>query len=95
VSGFVGGAVAHQQQPRVVRPDLGLGHYRELARWRRAHLQVNVARQRAGQRAAPHLRPAGRRPPSLYLGHRTRTVARSGEERRGETENDLGFSAFG
>jgi hypothetical protein len=28
-SGLMGGAVAHRQQPRVVRPDLGLGHCRE------------------------------------------------------------------
>jgi hypothetical protein len=94
-SGFVGGAIAHRQQPRVVRSDLGLGHCREPARRRHAHLRVNVARRRAGQRAAPHLRPAGHRPPSLSLGRRARAVARSGEERRGEMENDLGFSVFG
>jgi hypothetical protein len=47
-SGLVGGTAAHQQQPRVVRPDLGLGHCRKPARRRRAHLQVNVARQLAG-----------------------------------------------
>jgi hypothetical protein len=44
-SDFVGGAITHRQQPRVVRPDLGLGHYREPARRRRAHLRVNVARR--------------------------------------------------
>jgi hypothetical protein len=47
-SGLVGGAVAHRQQPRVVRPDLGLGHCRKPARQRRAHLRVNVAHQQAG-----------------------------------------------
>jgi hypothetical protein len=54
-SGFVGGTVAHRQQPRVVRLDLGLGHCRESAQRRHAHIRVNVARRRAGQRAAPHL----------------------------------------
>jgi hypothetical protein len=44
-SGLVGGAAAHRQQPRVVCPDLGLEHCREPARWRRAHLRVNVARR--------------------------------------------------
>jgi hypothetical protein len=44
-SGLVGGAVAHRQQPRIVCPDLGLGHCRKPARWRRAHLWVNVARR--------------------------------------------------
>jgi hypothetical protein len=68
-SGLVGGAATHQQQRRVVRPDLGLGHCCEPARRRRAHLRVNV-------------------------GHRAHVVARSGEETRGETENDLGFLAF-
>jgi hypothetical protein len=46
-SGLVGGAAAHRQ-PRVVRSDLGLGHCRKPARRWHAHLQVNVARQRAG-----------------------------------------------
>jgi hypothetical protein len=94
-SGFVGGTIAHRQQPRVVRPYLGLGHCRESARRLHAHLQVNVARRLAGQRAVPHLRPAGRRPPSLSLDRHTRAVARLGEERRGEMENDLGFLTFG
>jgi hypothetical protein len=54
---------------------------------------VNVARRRAGQRAAPHLRPAGRRPPSLSLslGHDARAVCSLGRREAGETKNDLGF----
>jgi hypothetical protein len=52
----------------------GLGHCREPAQRRRAHLRVNVARRRAGQREAPHLRPAGRRPPSLSLDRLARTL---------------------
>jgi hypothetical protein len=47
-SGLVGGTTAHRQQPRVVCPDLGLGHCRKPARRQRANLRVNVACRRAG-----------------------------------------------
>jgi hypothetical protein len=85
-SGLVGGAAAHRQQPRVVCPDLDLGHYREPARRQRAHLRVNVTRRRAGQRAAPHLRSAGRRPPSLSRSSRGRrcSLGRREAGRNGE-----------
>jgi hypothetical protein len=54
-----------------------------------AHLRVNVARRRAGQRVVAHLRLAGRRPPTLSFS----VVARSGEERGGEkNRNDARVS---